>query len=146
MLSEDLTQAVFVSLWENRQTANITNLKGYLFRALQFKFISHLKLQMNAEAYIAHALQTQPSASEPTELTIRVKELHEAIDRGVAMMPPKTKKVYTLSRDEHHSVKEIAHILNLSEKAVEYHITQSLKTMRLALREFLPAFAFFLFF
>lgn len=144
-LAEDLTQAVFVSLWEKRKSAVITNLSGYLFRAVQFKFITYLKSQMNEEAYISHALHNQYSLTDSTEATVRIKELHTAIDKGVAMMSPKAKEVYTLSRTEHYSVKEIANKLNLSEKAVEYHITKSLKTMRLALKEFLPTLVFLIF-
>lgn len=145
-LAEDLTQAVFASLWENRKSAAITNLTGYLFRALQFKFITHVKSQVRASAYLAHAMHHHPVFTESTEFPLRTKELQEAIDRGVAMMPPKTKEVYTLSRTEHHSVKEIARKLNLSEKAVEYHITQSLKTMRVALKDFLPLSILLIFF
>ncbi len=84
-----------------------------------------------------------PNSSDTAEVAIQVKELKEAIDKGVAMMPPKTKEIYALSRTEYYSVKEIAHKLNLSEKAVEYHITQSLKTMRLALKDFLPVIVLF---
>ncbi len=137
-LAEDLTQAVFVSLWEKRKSAVIGNLSGYLFRALQFKFITYLRSQVNEETYISHTFHHQYDATNTAESAIRLKELHEAIDKGVAMMPPKTKEVYTLSRSEHYSIKEIASKLNLSEKAVEYHITQSLKTMRVALKDFLP--------
>lgn len=144
-LAEDLTQAVFVSLWERRKSAPISNLPGYLFRALQFKFITYLKSQLHAEAYIDHARHSQHGSQETAEDALRVKELYEAIDRGVSMMPPKTKVVYTLSRTEHYSVKEIASKLNLTEKAVEYHITQSLKTMRVALRDFLPVIPLLLF-
>lgn len=145
-LAEDLTQAVFVSLWENRKSSTITNLTGYLFRALQFKFITHLKSQVHASAYMTHAIHHQPGFTESTEFRLRTKELQAAIDRGVAMMSAKTREVYTLSRNDHHSVKEIARKLDLSEKAVEYHITQSLKTMRLALRDFLPLSSLLLFF
>lgn len=145
-LAEDLTQATFVSLWERRKTAVIDNLQGYLFRTMQFKFISYLRSQVNEENYISHTLLHQSEPIAPIEASIRIKELHAAIDRGVAMMPPKTKEIYTLSRTQYYSVKEIADKLNLSEKAVEYHITKSLKTMRVALRDFLPvALLFFLF-
>lgn len=144
-LAEDLTQAVFVSLWEKRKSVTIKNVSAYLFTALRFKFITHLKSQMHEEMYISHALHTQCDQPDSVEASVRMKELLEAIDKGVAMMPSKTKTIYTLSRTEHYSIKEIANKLNLSEKAVEYHITQSLKTMRFALKDFLPVFLFLIF-
>lgn len=138
-LAEDITQSVFVSLWEKRKTVVIRNIETYLFAAVRFQFITYLKAQPLEEAYSLHILHDQHDQQNPVEVSVRVKELNEAIDKGVAMMPPKTKTIYTLSRAEHYSVKEIAKKLNLSEKAVEYHITQSLKTLRLALKDFLPA-------
>ncbi|WP_449439832.1 sigma factor-like helix-turn-helix DNA-binding protein [Pedobacter steynii] len=42
-----------------------------------------------------------------------------------------------MSRIEHRSVKDISEQLNISEKAVEYHITQSLKSIRFYLKEYL---------
>ena len=45
-------------------------------------------------------------------------------------LPEKTSRVFQLSRFENRPVKEIAEELNISEKAVEYHITKSLKALR----------------
>ncbi|GGG93583.1 DNA-directed RNA polymerase sigma-70 factor [Parapedobacter pyrenivorans] len=137
-LAEDITQHVFVSLWENRKSITIRNVAAYLFSAVRFRFITYLKSQWYEETYTFHFLREQRDPQNPVEASVHMKELNDAIDKGVALMPPKTKAIYTLSRTEHYSVKEIASKLNLSEKAVEYHITQSLKTMRLALKDFLP--------
>lgn len=136
-LAEDLTQGIFISLWEKRKFLVIDNISSYLFAAVRFRFITYLKTQLHEAAYTAHVLSSQYDVQNPVEASLRIKELNEAIDKGVAMMPEKTKVIYKLSRTEHYSVKEIASKLNLSEKAVEYHITQSLKTLRLALKDFL---------
>ncbi len=146
-LAEDITQSVFVSLWEKRKTANIQHIGAYLYSAVRFQFITYLRAQMHEEAYAFHLREDDQERHNPVEVSMHIKELNEAIEKGVAMMPPKTKTVYTLSRSEHYSVKEIANELNLSEKAVEYHITQSLKMLRLVLKDFLVSVSlFFLFF
>jgi RNA polymerase sigma-70 factor (ECF subfamily) len=66
-----------------------------------------------------------------------VQELDTAIDRAIGQMPEKTQTVFRLSRFERQSNKEISHVMNLSEKAVEYHIKQSLKTLRIYLKDFM---------
>jgi len=137
-LAEDVTQNVFVSFWEKRRTADVRNVEAYLYTAVRFRFISYVKSQLQAAQYQTHFSRANQEDQNPVDTFLRLKELSEAIDKGVAMMSPKTKEVYTLSRKEHFSVKEIAEKLNLSEKAVEYHITQSLKTLRLALKDFFP--------
>lgn len=52
-------------------------------------------------------------------------------------LPQKTKKVFQLNRLEGRSVPEIANVLNLSEKAIEYHLTRSLKHLRVHLKDFM---------
>lgn len=136
-LAEDITQSVFVSLWEKRKSLRVQHLGAYLFSAVRFRFITYLKSQLREETYALYLLQNEHAPQNSVEASMRIKELNEAIEKGVAMMPPKTKTIYTLSRTEYYSVKEIASKLNLSEKAVEYHITQSLKTLRIALKDFL---------
>jgi RNA polymerase sigma-70 factor (ECF subfamily) len=45
-------------------------------------------------------------------------------------MPPQRQRVFVLSRFKHKTNKEIAQILNVSEKTVEVHITLALKQLR----------------
>ena len=143
-LAEDITQNVFVSLWEKRKSLHVQHVSAYLFSAVRFRFITYLKSELHKETYASHVMHNGGDARNPIETSLRIKELNEAIDKGVAMMPTKTKTIYTMSRSEHYSVKEIANKLNLSEKAVEYHITQSLKTLRVVLKDFLTIFFFLL--
>ena len=63
--------------------------------------------------------------------------------RHRSLRPPR--HIFEMSRFENKSVKEIAEITQLSTKSIEYHITKSLKTLRTALKDYLPLF-YFLFF
>src|SRR3546814_4338835 len=42
-LAEDITQNVFVSLWEKRKSLHIEHVAAYLFSAVRFRFITYLK-------------------------------------------------------------------------------------------------------
>ena len=59
-------------------------------------------------------------------------------------MPPQTREEFMMSRFQNKSNKEIAESMNISVKSVEYHITKTLKVLRVALKDYLPIF-FFLF-
>jgi RNA polymerase sigma-70 factor (ECF subfamily) len=76
---------------------------------------------------------------------VLMHDLSEAIEKGVALLPGKTQEVFVHSRVEHLSVREISGIMHISEKAVEYHITRSLKLLRFHLREFIGIFLIFFF-
>ena len=65
-----------------------------------------------------------------TEDKIEFNDLSVAIDKAMKKLPEKTSRVFQLSRFENQSVKSIAKELHISEKAVEYHITRSLKILK----------------
>ncbi len=148
-LAEELTQHVFVSLWERRAVQTIQNLPTYLNSAIRFSFINHVKRLLRFEDYRYYSKDHFSEKSDSLVREIAFKDLSRAIEKGVALLPVKTKEVFRLSRIESWPIKDIAKQLKISEKAVEYDITQSLKTMRIALKEYLiftliPIFVFFL--
>ena len=71
-------------------------------------------------------------------------ELSSKIHKGIAALPDKTQVVFTLSRFEDLTYKEIAQHLNLSVKSVEKHMGKALKNLRELLNEQLLSVAFLL--
>jgi RNA polymerase sigma-70 factor (ECF subfamily) len=68
-----------------------------------------------------------------------VGDLTKAVEEVMKKLPEKTYAVFKMSRFENQSVKSIAQQLSLSEKAVEYHITQSLKVLKEQLKSYYSA-------
>ncbi|GAA4806169.1 RNA polymerase sigma-70 factor [Olivibacter ginsenosidimutans] len=139
-LAEELTQNVFVSLWERRQVVEISNLSAYLLSAVRFSFINHLKNLLQFDIYVENKKINGEIGCNVLEERLAVRELSVSIEKGINLLPRKTREVFVLSRLEYRSVKEIAQQLKISEKAVEYHITQSLKVMRIALKDYMLLF------
>jgi RNA polymerase sigma factor (sigma-70 family) len=50
-------------------------------------------------------------------------------------LPKKAKRIFQLNRLEGRSISEIAKLLNLSEKAIEYHLTTSVKHLKLLIKD-----------
>jgi len=136
-LAEELTQNIFVSLWERRHVVEISNLSAYLISAVRFSFINHLKNLLHFDRYVDNKKVNGEIGSNNLEEQLAVRELSVSIEKGINLLPRKTREVFVLSRMEYNSVKEIAQKLKISEKAVEYHITQSLKAMRIALKDYI---------
>jgi len=136
-LAEELTQSIFISLWERRYEQHINQLPAYLLSAVRFSFINHVKRLLRFEQYLNHKQAKQTVEYDSLEQELALKDLKQAIEKGVSLLPYKTREVFRLSRMEYRPVKDIARQLKISEKAVEYHITQSLKTMRMVLKEYL---------
>lgn len=138
-LAEELTQNLFVNLWEKRQTSEIKQLKFYLFGAVKYSIINHYKSLNIRARHLENYVLNQQVQENITEKQILLHDLSAAVEKGIELLPVKTKQVFRLSRLQHHSVKEISSDLNISEKTVEYHITRSVKVLKLYLKEYLLA-------
>ncbi|WPQ60226.1 RNA polymerase sigma-70 factor [Chitinophaga sancti] len=133
--AEEIVQNIFVSLWEKRATLQIESLENYLFIAVKYKVINYVESLMVRQA--GQKQLAGNTTDESTEATIMINDLHAAIQQALTQLPAKTREVFTMSRFEKYSVREIARHMNLTEKAVEYHITQSLKLMRVSLKDYM---------
>jgi len=138
--AEEIVQDVFVDLWNQREKTVLTHsLKSYLAGMVKFKVYSKLALyykrQQNAVALVtAEAYQRAEFSAD--EL-FRLKELKEEIALTVNSLPERCRLIYTLSREEGLTHKQIASDLNISEKTIETQITRALRRIRVALQSFL---------
>jgi len=134
-IAEDIVQNVFTDLWEKREKHSIQNISAYLETAVKYQVINYIKSAISKKAHLSIVGEKQKAEENNTDLFLLVQELNTAIDKAISQLPQKTQTIFRLSRFEQHSNKEISHIMDLSEKAVEYHISQSLKSLRFYLRD-----------
>lgn len=133
-LSKEIVQELFISLWERRESLNISNLENYLFAAAKYKIIKQLKTNL---AFECINNENQYSNTDIYQKDLEIHELSELINKSIEKLSIKTKQIFLKSRNENMSQKSISKQLNISEKTVEYHISQALKFLRIELSEFL---------
>jgi RNA polymerase sigma factor (sigma-70 family) len=134
--AEDLTQNLFAALWDNRHRYEIDHLFRYLSVGIKNRVINHINTKLLTSSQpqeIDAAYGEGNTANQKFDL----QDLQVALDKALFHLPEKTRTIFKLSRFEKYPVKDIARQLGLTEKAVEYHITQSNKILGLHLKEFL---------
>jgi RNA polymerase sigma-70 factor (family 1) len=136
-VAEDIIQTVFTDLWDKRLHHTIQNIGGYLDAAVKYQVINYIKAVVSKTVHLSNFSERQRIDENDADLFLLVRELNNAIDKAIAQLPQKTQTIFRLSRFEKQSNKDISRIMDLSEKAVEYHITQSLKILRLHLKDFM---------
>ncbi|MBO0937017.1 RNA polymerase sigma-70 factor [Fibrella sp. HMF5335] len=134
-LAEELVQDLFISLWQRRDTLAITQVNRYLFSALKFAVIDHIRTQQVHERFVDYYLSMADPATQPED-ALALQDLTRSIEQGLQTLPDKTQQVFRLSRFEHLTIPEIAARLNVSEKVVEYHLGNALRAMRNYLRTY----------
>lgn len=128
--AEELVHDLFESLWNRRHQLNIRLLSAYLVVSIKHLTTNYIKSQITNRKFQEYLIFNEIRQSHATEEVVHFLELSDAVEEAMKKLPEKTCEVFKMSRFENQSVKEIAIQLNLSEKAVEYHITKSLKLLR----------------
>jgi RNA polymerase sigma-70 factor (family 1) len=145
-IAEELVQELFAALWHKRKQQAILQLEDYLLVAINHRVLTYIRAHRVRAHYADYVRSLSTEATHETEDALAAADLSAAFMRGVEQLPEKSREVFLLSRLEHQSVAEIATRLDVTPKAVEYHLTKSLKQLRMYLREFLATLLPFLFF
>jgi RNA polymerase sigma-70 factor (ECF subfamily) len=135
--AEEMVQNLFLALWDKRATLSITNFSSYFYTAVKNRALNVIESLIVKKKYWDYYKNFIPREENVTERAVEYAELLEAIEKGIAFLPEKPKMIFTLNRLEGRSIQEIAGILNLSTKTVQYHLTRSLKELRLHLKHYI---------
>ncbi|GHB65411.1 sigma-70 family RNA polymerase sigma factor [Persicitalea jodogahamensis] len=134
--AEEIVHDLMLSIWQNRQTVCIQNLKVYLFIAARNLTNKSIKARINLRKYQEHVLLHEVFDNFQTNEIPSPHSLSQAVEKVLTQMPEKTARIFRMSKMDELPVKTIASKMDLSEKAVEYHITKSLKLLRHQLQNF----------
>ena len=135
--AEEVIQGIFSTLWEKRKTLIIHELSHYLHVSVKNRVLNHIRDNITKEKYWAHYRAFLPAHNDPTTEAVAFDELDHALQDAVNSLPEKSRRVFRLSRVEGRSNAEIASMLALSEKSIEYHITKSLKDLKVRLKDYI---------
>ncbi len=134
--AEEIVHDLMLSLWQNRAHSHIQNLRVYLFIGTRNLVNKSIRERINLKKYREYQLLMGVSeylaASEPPDSN----KLKEAVEKVLMKLPEKTSRIFRMSKMEEMPVKAIASKMELSEKAVEYHLTKSMKLLRHQLKNF----------
>ena len=136
--AEEIVQDVMLWLWENRETQTFeTSLSQYLFKTVYHRAINQIvrhQSQLRADTLFYENMQEMLQDTDFYQLEELQRRIREAVDA----LPPAYREAFVMHRFDNKSYKEIAEILQVSPKTVDYRIQQALKQLRITLRDYLP--------
>lgn len=134
--AEELVQDVFLALWSRREEVTIRHLVLYLTVAVKNQSYDYIKSQISFRKYQEYLIFQEIGYQRVTDDIVNFTDLTQAIEDALTHLPEKSAEIFKRSRFENQSVREIAGIFNLTEKAVEYHITKSLRFLKSSLKHY----------
>lgn len=135
--AEEVIQNIFSSLWEKRESLAIVNLSHYLNGALRNRILNIIRDKIPRERYWDYYKAFIPQHRDVTDDVVAFEDLNQAVELAVNHLPEKSREVFRLSRLEGRSNAEIANLLKVSEKAIEYHLTKSIRVLRVRLKDYI---------
>ncbi len=132
-VAQDLVQDLFVALWVQRGHIHIEKgVSVYLFSALKNRIISYLRKEMIRNAMPLDTINPDlltGYAHNPVEELVHFNEIRSQYEYLLKNLPEKSREVFELSRSGLTN-KEIAGLLHIVEKTVEFHISKCLRILR----------------
>ena len=129
-ISEEIVMDVMLAVWQKRDMLNSNlSLSAYLYRSVKNRLIDHLRKQ-NLPTVSLDQTTIEPPSAFITDSRLLHKELECLYRSSLNRLPPQKKRIFTMSREEGSSYKEIANRLQLSKNTVENHMVAALRLMK----------------
>lgn len=144
--AEDILMESVASLWENRNrieaNSNIPALLLTIIKNKALNYLTHEQVRLRVEEEI--------NTHKQRELDLRIStlevcnpdkifnsEIQKIVQRSLQQLPEQSRKIFVMSRFSNTPNKQIAELLGISIKTVEFHITKTLKVLRADLKDYL---------
>ena len=126
-LSVDIAQNVFMKVWTKKIEIASGNIKSLLFKMATDEFISHIRKKKVEKEYIESVNLRLIREPDNDDDLLEKKVLFQ---KALNQLPEKQKTALLMNKMQGLTYKEIAEVLNLSQKAIEKRIGLALKALK----------------
>jgi RNA polymerase sigma-70 factor (family 1) len=130
-LAEDVTQEIFLKIWENREKLGaVQSFKSYLFITARNHTLNTLKSISRSENGLSEIVRYINTSHNSTEEEVLSNEYAKFIQQKLEELPPRTKEIFRLCREQSKTYNEVAAELGISRDAVKSRMMHAIKTLR----------------
>ena len=133
-LAEDILQDAFIKLWDNCKKVTMSTAKSYLFKVANNMMLNEIKHQ---KVVLRHQ-QSQPneSSNETPEFLLEQEQFYENYKKALSKLSEDQRAAFLLNKAEGKKHIEIAELLGVTKKVVEYRIYTAFKILKEELEGF----------
>ncbi len=128
--ADEIVNDAFLTLWEKRDDINLDqSVKSLLYTIVRNKSLNLLKKRKIEISDMEDGFEIVSNDVSAVE-ALQAKETEQMVHLLIEQLPPKCKQIFILSRREYLSNKEVAAIMDISEKTVENQITIAIRFIK----------------
>ncbi|MFA5849241.1 MAG: sigma-70 family RNA polymerase sigma factor [Bacteroidales bacterium] len=141
-VAENIAQDTYITFWENLSKVDECRIPlPYLLFVAKNKTINYLNREIVKTKHSTHLQKEEMlTASRALECstmsTVHYREIEFLVRKSLTEMTPKTKEFFQMSRYGCKKNEEIAQIMGVSVKTVEYRIMSALRVLRKNLKDY----------
>lgn len=130
-IAEELTQNVFLKIWENHQSLVISakSFDSYVFTTAYRQTIDYIRSKQVRDSFYSDQM-IQQADIVCTEDKYIAEETRLLVEMKIENMPEKRRKIFKMSRNEGIPNYEIAEQLSVSQRTVENQLSLAMKKIR----------------
>ncbi len=128
-IAADIVQDAFLRLWENCAKVLPDKASAWLFRVAENIFFKQKEKEKVVRKYEWRMAGPEPAYASPED-ELREKEFQEQLETAIAGLPDGAREVFLMNRIDGLKYREIAELLNISQKAVEKRMHRALVELR----------------
>lgn len=128
-ISLDFAQDAFVKIWENCSKIDFAKAKTYLFTTVNNMFLNAVRHKKVVMSYAKEAPYMDKTNLNP-EFLMEEEEFKKKLLLVISDLKEEQREVFLLNRMEDKKYREIAELLDISQKTVEKRMSAALKILR----------------
>jgi len=130
-LAEDLTQDIMLKVWcRHEQLSALKDLDNYILKMAKNHVLDHFKKLAREKTYQENVWNLLQRSVDTVESKLIAKEIGNHLDDLIKSLPLRQQEVYTLSKREGLSLREIASTLGITARTARNHLDRAIKTIR----------------
>ena len=125
--SEDMVQEVFISIWENRASINLTqSVYSYLLKAVRNNCINRLLREKVEKRYVDYIAANEAGDADMSDFDEMYRNAMAIVDT----LPRRCREIFLMGCAEGMSYKEISEQLDVSQNTVKTQMKIAFKRLR----------------
>ncbi len=131
---KDKAQEAFIKLWENCSKVSLQKSKSFLYTVANNLMLNEVKHQKVVLKYQSE--HTKNYTNETPQFILEKDEYYKKYQKALSNLPEKQRTAFMLNKVEGKKHEEIAQLLGITKKVVEYRIYSAFDQLKKELDSF----------